>query len=179
MREERLLDRPFTGYAPFAMELNVCGNCRAPLQLSMEQTLVTCPYCGFQSRVGNDGVEPAAVSTGPRLAETISLRISPKLAIGLLASETVLPAHHVESLSTSRDDQESLEIDLVAGEGPDPSTHRSVVAASFPLTKRSPRGTVTVETRLVVHEDGAVEVFLHEGGTERRARHAGSVRVTG
>ena len=139
------------------IELLRCPNCLAPLRLDAGP-IVTCRYCGAQSRLDAPGVvvEPGAPGQR-RLAEAVSF-VTPTNTIAFLEAGRVLPIHRSETLSTRSDDQDALDVNLVQGTEP-------IVRFHFPIQKRGPRGVPRLALTVRVAPDGAMSVTVTEPGT--------------
>lgn len=151
-----------------------CANCSGAVVFPPGQSFTICTYCGYQLQLeGGAPPGPAQLPTGPALATSIGVRVSPSLTIDLLTAGTGVPAQHSETLSTQRDDQESITIDLVHGP-------HDLVKIVFPLKARKPRGTVAVQLLVKVDGAGIATVFATEQGTTNTTRRDGlRVQLTG
>jgi len=131
------------------------------------QSLTTCEYCGFQLQLegASDAVPPPG-PTGPSLATSIGVRLSPSMTIPLLTAGTSVPAQHSETLSTQNDNQESITIDLVNGA-------KDLVKVVFPIHARKPRGTVRVQMLIKVDGAGSATLFVTEQGTTNTTKREG------
>src|SRR4051812_985136 len=113
-----------------------CANCSGKVTFAAGQSMTTCAYCGFQLQLEGGAPPVAEVGpSGPSLATSIGVRLSPSMTIPLLTAGTAVPAQHSETLSTQSDNQESITIDLVHGA-------KDLVKVVFPIQARKPRGTV-------------------------------------
>ncbi len=148
-----------------------CANCLAPLRLDVGP-VVACAYCGAHTRLDAPAtVSSPPISTGVRLAETIAFVVKPTLKIPFLKAGSAVPLFHTETLSTSRDDQDSLQVNLVEGESP-------IGSFAFPLEQRKPRGTVMVALTVRVSTTGAMSLTLTERATKNALDRDGfTVRV--
>ncbi|MBL8744696.1 MAG: hypothetical protein JNK04_26485 [Myxococcales bacterium] len=144
-----------------------CANCSGAVRFAAGSSRTVCEYCGVQVLLG--GGEPAfgePEPTGPRLATSIGVKVTPTLTIPLLTAGTAVPAQHHETLSTQRDDQESITIELEhAG--------RTLVNVVFPIAARGPRGTVMVQLLVKVDGTGLATVFVTERGTTNTTKREG------
>ena len=144
------------------LEANLCPSCNAPVHFAPGQALVDCPYCGTQVRL--EGGAPAAAPGGPSLLEAIALRVGANV-IPLIEAGQAVPLAHDETFSTQRDDQDALNLTLIArGAGAD----RELVALAFPITRRAPRGVPQIKARITVDAAGAAQLALSEPGTDNR-----------
>jgi hypothetical protein len=140
-------------------ELLRCANCLAPLRLDAGP-IVTCSYCRAQTRVDAPTVvEKPSVASGRRLADTIAFVTSSMHKIPFLEKSAPLPIFRTETLSTSRDDQDVLDVKLVQGE-------RLLASFPFPIRKRAPRGVPKIALTVRVAESGAMSLTLVEPGTD-------------
>src|SRR5271165_655197 len=137
-----------------------CPNCLAPLRLDAGR-MATCLYCGVQTWLDAPGtVAPGApVASGRRLAEEVAFVVPPSLKIPFLSRDAALPIHRTETLSTSRDDQDKLDVHLVQGDHP-------VARFDFPLRQRVPRGVAKISLTVRVAATGAFSLTLSEQGTD-------------
>src|SRR4051812_22380195 len=102
--------------APMTTRAIQCANCSGAVMFPAGQSFTTCSYCGYQLQLDASSAPPAElVPTGPKLATSIGVRVSASMTIPLLTAGTAVPAQHHETLSTQRDAQESITIDLVHG----------------------------------------------------------------
>lgn len=152
-------------------EMIRCANCLAPLRLDTGP-VATCTYCGAQTRIDAPReIAKPAVTSGTRLADTVSFAVSPTRSIPLLAANSPLPIFHTDLLSTSRDNQETLEVNLVQGSDP-------IASFSFPIQQRAPRGVPKLSLTVRVATNGAFSVTISEPGTTNVLdRGAMAVRV--
>ena len=150
-----------------------CANCLAPLRLDAG-AVVTCAWCGAQT----DLAAPAAVvkpgaKSGRRLAAEIAFRVAPRMRVPFLAADAPLPIHHTETLSTGRDAQEELQVNMVQGD-------RSLASFAFPIRQRAPRGVPRIALTVRVAESGAMSLTLAEPGTDNAMDYdAASASVSG
>jgi molecular chaperone DnaK (HSP70) len=139
-------------------ELLRCANCLAPLRLDTG-TVATCTYCGAQTRIDAPReIAAAPVTSGARLAETVAFALTPTRSIPLLEADSPLPIFRTNLLSTSRDNQESLEVHLVQGKD-------SIASFSFPIQQRASRGVPKISLTVRVATNGAMSITLSEPGT--------------
>lgn len=114
-----------------------------------------CTYCGAQREV-----------SGWRLAEAICIATVGDRAEPLLPYGTVLPASFTDVFSTGSDEQETIQIHLVSGNGETASGSRSLARLTFPLLTRGPTGVPRVQLTLRVEIDGQLSLTLEEEGTD-------------
>ena len=107
------------------------------------------------------------------------MKLTGTLALPLLAAGVALPATHAETVSTQRDDQDAIHLELLIGTGPASPGHRSLVKLSLPLVQRKPRGMALGELTLRVEASGATSVTLAEKGAESAVRRDGLVVSAG
>lgn len=69
-----------------------------------------------------------------------------------------LPIFCTETLSTSTDDQDALDVNLVEGSVP-------IVRFRFPIQNRGPRGVPKLALTVRVAADGAMSITVAEPGT--------------
>lgn len=100
------------------------------------------------------------------------------MAIPLLARGAPLPATCSETLSSNSDNQESLHVDLLAGDAPTVAGNRVLVSLAFPLQQRTPRGVARVKLSLMVDAAGALTVTVAELGADNAVRKEGLVVAT-
>ena len=93
-----------------------------------------------------------------QLAETIALAPTPARSIPLLEAGATLPIERTETLTTSRDDQETLPLNIVQGTTP-------LTRLEFPIQKRGPRGIIKITLTLRVSLSGELSLSLIEQGT--------------
>lgn len=163
-----------------------CENCGAPLHADGPQALVTCSYCGFQSLLDATSAAPAASpdlhtrAGGPHTDETIWLKASPTRVLPLIERGVALPTSHTTLLSTARDAQESLRIELLHGNAADSAAHAVLADITLPLVQRAPRGVSQVVFTVEVDEQGAVSVTVGEKGARNSTRRDGlRIRTAG
>ena len=147
-----------------------CANCIAPLQLDTG-TIATCHYCGAQTRVDDPSAiaKPPLVS-GSRLADAIRF-VKDARSIVLLDANKPVPIFHTALLSTSTDNQEKLEVNLVQGNDP-------ITSFAFPIHQRAPRGVPKISLTVRVSTNGEMSLTLLEPGTTNALdRDALRVRV--
>lgn len=163
------------------LEVLRCPSCDAEIRFDPGSSLSTCQYCGAQVKMASPAAAPTAVPTAEaRLAEAIAIKSSiMNQAIPLIARGTSLPAEHSETLSTSRDNQESITVNLQAGDDPDPERNRDLAAVVIPLKQRSPRGVPMAQLRIEVAADGTVAISGREEGQSHTVRHDAKVSVEG
>jgi len=138
-------------------ELVRCPNCIAPLRLDTGP-IATCAYCGAQSRLDTPGALVAPSVPGQtRLAETVSF-VTPTITIPWLEKDATLPLHRTETLSTQRDDQDALDVNLV-------QAGRPIAQFKFRIQKRGPRGVPKLALTVRVATDGAMSITVSEPGT--------------
>ncbi len=118
----------------------------------------TCTYCGAQTRID----EPARIAkppmaSGTRLADTIAFVTQTSRKVPLLEANAPVPIHQTLTLSTSRDNQETLEVSLVQGSD-------AITSFSFPLQQRAPRGVPKIALTVRVSATGAMSLTLSEQG---------------
>lgn len=133
-----------------------CPNCHGQIRFDSDPSLTVCAYCGAQVR---GDTAPQASPAAAHLAESISLAVSDTLSIPLLAAGTALPTSRRETIASARDDQDSVTVKLVAGEG------RALLEVSTALQARKPRGMPAAQLSIEVGVDGTVRVELREEGT--------------
>jgi hypothetical protein len=139
------------------VEIVRCPNCIAPLRLDAGP-VVACSYCGAQCRVDSPGVVVAPSVPGQtRLADAVSF-VTPTMTIPFLQKGATLPIHRTETLSTQRDQQETLDVNLVQGAQP-------IVHFKFPIQKRGPRGVPRLSLTVRVSTAGAMSVTVTEPDT--------------
>jgi hypothetical protein len=159
-------------------EMVRCPACNAPLRVPVGQAVVVCEFCHASVRC--DEPEPVLAEAGPRLAEAISLKASADFIVPLLESGTGLPATRRERLSTSKDDQDALHVDLVAGNDPKPERNRALASLVLPIKKRGSRGVPVLELLVSVETGGQVRVAVCEPASDNEvAREGLSVAVVG
>ncbi len=148
-----------------------CANCLAPLRFDVGP-IVACAYCGAHTRLdAPQAVAKPPITTGARLADTVAFVVTDTRKIPFLQAGSAVPLFHTATLSTSRDDQGSLEVNIVSGDRP-------LIAFSFPLEQRKPRGVVLVALTVRVSATGALSLTLTEKGTKNAAdRDCPAVRV--
>ena len=150
------------------LELVRCSNCAAPLQPPVGANVANCTYCGFQTRI----LGQAAVTTAPtRLAEPVSIKAAADIFIPLIAVGAELPASCTETISTSRDQQEVLTVELFAGS--ETTTARALVSVALPLDQRTPRGVARAKLSLSVDSQGLLTLTAAELGTSNVIRRDG------
>ena len=96
--------------------------------------------------------------SGERLAETVAFMTTSGMTIPFLEKDARLPVYKTETLSTSRDGQETLQVHIVQG-----ST--SVTRFEFPIQKRAPRGVPKIALTVRVTTRGELSLTLSEPGT--------------
>ena len=146
------------------LELFICRHCGAPLHIPEGDGAVRCEYCHYPARVS----EPAPAFDAPSrlLDEAVSISITPENGVSLLARGESLPIAHTVVISTLRDDQESISVDLCAGNEELPRDNRSLVSLSLPLEGRGLRGSVSVGLTIAVSLDGATTISMKETGVD-------------
>jgi hypothetical protein len=139
------------------MEIFRCANCIAPLRLDVGP-VVTCAYCGAQTKLDEpQKVAAHGKTSGVRLAEAVAFA-TPARNIPFLEANAPLPIFRTETLSNSRDDQETLHVHFVQG-----ST--TLTDFEFPITHRGPRGTLKIALTVRVAQSGAFSLTVAEPGT--------------
>lgn len=134
-----------------------CANCLAPLRLDAGP-IATCHYCGAQTRVDQPAeIATPPVTSGARLAEAIRF-VKGSFSIPLLEANKPVPIFHTELLSTSTDNQEKLEVNLMQG-------NDVVTSFAFPIQQRAPRGVPKISLTVRVSAAGAMSLTLSESGT--------------
>jgi len=104
--------------------------------------------------------------SGQHLAETVSFVTSSGMTIPFLDKDAPLPVHKTETLSTSKDDQETLQVNIVQG-----ST--SVTRFEFPIEKRGPRGVPKIGLTVRVTTAGELSLSLIEAETSNALDRGG------
>jgi len=90
-----------------------------------------------------------------QLGETLALRTPTGATLPLIEAGTPLPATRNETVSTGRDDQESVRCELVTLAGATRSVARLEVGV-----RRAPRGVAQVRLAVRVSADGSVHATL-------------------
>jgi len=161
------------------LETIKCPNCGAPLEVDAAAELVKCEYCRAQSSRGGEGAKLEERLGGPRLAETVSFEFTEDIGLPLLESGAILPVTKTELLGTSRDDQDSFDVKLRAGNAERPVDNRLLGRFSVPLAARGPRGTVMAGVTFHVAADGSAWISVKERGVDDAVRQDGlSLAVT-
>jgi hypothetical protein len=140
-----------------------CPGCGGPISFPEGRHTCFCSYCGAQVRDEARPGEPAPA--GPVLGETIAARVE-RLVIPLVEAGQPLPLAIDFGLSTSRDDQDALHLELVAARDPASPDARTVARATFPIRRRGPRAVPRITLTLVVDPAGAGRLSLAEDGTD-------------
>lgn len=136
-----------------------CANCLAPLRVD-GGPVATCGYCGAQTAVNAPAaVAKPPVASGRRLAADVAFVVSPTLRVPFLRGGAPVPIFHTETLSTSRDDQDELKVNLAQGD-------RALASFAFPIRQRGPRGVPKIALTVRVAESGAMSLTLAEPGTD-------------
>ncbi len=150
-----------------------CANCLAPLRLDAGP-IATCSYCGAQTLVSAPAaVAKPPVGSGRRLAADVAFVVSPTRRIPFLEAGAPVPIFRTQTLSTSRDDQDELKVNLAQGE-------RELASFGFPIRQRGPRGVPKIALTVRVAESGAMSVTLTEPGTDNALDRDGMLaEVTG
>jgi len=104
--------------------------------------------------------------SGQHLAETVSFVTSSGMSIPFLDKDAPLPVHKTETLSTSKDDQETLQVNIVQG-----ST--SVTRFEFQIEKRGPRGVPKIGLTVRVTTAGELSLSLIEAETSNALDRGG------
>jgi len=133
-----------------------CDNCLAPLPLDERGLVLKCTYCSAMTR--NE--------SGERLAETVSFMTTSGMTIPFLEKDAHLPVFKTETLSTSSDEQATLQVHIVQG-----ST--SVTRFEFPIEKRAPRGVPKIGLTVRVTTRGELSLSLIEAGTSNALDRGG------
>ena len=104
--------------------------------------------------------------SGERLAETVSFMTTSGMTIPFLDKDATLPVFKTETLSTSTDEQATLQVHIVQG-----ST--SVTRFEFPIEKRAPRGVAKIGLTVRVTTRGELSLSLIEAGTSNALDRGG------
>jgi len=151
-------------------ELLRCGNCAAPIHVEGDAVIVTCAFCGFQTRLEAPARNKTPPGTGPRLAEAIAIALPNGTLVPIVDAGSSVPTSRSETISTSQDDQAQLQLTLVCAGA-------TLVRAAFALAQRKPRGTIRVKLSVDVDAHGAVKIGLAEQGSSNLAHYSGTVRI--
>lgn len=147
-----------------------CGNCIAPLRLDLG-AIVSCTYCGAQTRLDVAQIVAKPVTSGARLAETVTFVVTPTLSIPFLEANAPLPMFRTETLSTSSDAQPAFHVHLMQGTA-------TLARFDFPILARGPRGVPKIALTVRVSAGGDMSLTLTEPGTGNALDRAGlSARV--
>lgn len=137
-----------------------CDACGASIEMSGAPR--SCEYCGAPVRL-KESV----------LARSLRIETQGDVASILLPRGTVLPAGMVEIYSTSQDNQESVGIHLLEGDGETVSVCRNL--GWFTLTGVSPlsKGAPQIQFSLEVSAEGEMRIEVEELGTSNRRSFRG------
>jgi molecular chaperone DnaK (HSP70) len=158
------------------LELLKCPNCAGEIHFAPGSPLTTCQHCNFQVKM-QAPLPPLPSTDGPALAETIAVKSVTGNIFPLIERGTKLPFEKQETLSTAKDNQEVLHVDLVAGANPTTEDHRMLIAIEYPITGRGPRGVQRFHLRLNLAADGEVYIQVREEGTDSKTQ-SHKVRVS-
>ena len=137
-----------------------CGGCGAAIDLSRPQRY--CEYCGTPVRLGETV-----------LARALRIETQSDVASILLPQGTVLPASMVEIYSTSLDDQVSVGIHLLEGDGDTVSQCRNLGWFTLKGIGPQPKGAPQIQFSLEVSAEGEMKIEVEELGTDNRKSFRG------
>jgi molecular chaperone DnaK (HSP70) len=137
-----------------------CGGCGASIYLSRAPRY--CEYCG--ARVGlRESV----------LARALRIETQGDVASVLLPRGTILPAGMVEIYSTSLDNQDSVGIHLLEGDGETAGLCRNLGWFTLKGVRPRPKGAAQIQFSIEVSAEGEMSIEVEELGTSNRSSFRG------
>ncbi len=97
-------------------------------------------------------------------ARTVGLRAAGDTYVPLIQKSSRLPATCRKGFRTTRDNQQSFELDILQGESPTASQNRKLSHISIAPISQKPAGQVMLELRIEMNATGALVVHAKEKG---------------
>lgn len=125
--------------------LAVCISCGASLE--SVSGMIKCPYCGRMNQVA-----PVV------LAESLRIETINEVASILIPKWTALPASITETFSTGFDNQSSVSVHIVQGEGDLVAQNRNIGEFTFDGIPPAPRAKPRIQFTFEIGEEGQLTV---------------------